>query len=119
MVRSSGRFPGKFYIDLEGQYALGDIAETTGFAKEQLDALYRKNGAVNEESLGVYFFASRESALDALHEIEALLAGASGKNVFLTHEEIDYIRQTLINEGSNVISVRNELKRRIFDKFNR
>ena len=72
-----------------------------------------------EDSLGVYFFDSREKALDAVRELEAILAGASGKAVFLTHEEIDYIRQALINEGSNVISVRNELKRRIFEKFNR
>ena len=45
MVRGSGRFPGKFYIDLEGQYAVGDIAETSGIPKERVEALYTGCGA--------------------------------------------------------------------------
>jgi hypothetical protein len=119
IVRASGRFPGKQYIDQDGCYALGDLAEATGLSKEKLEQIYLKNGAAYEESLGVYFFDSREAALGTIKELDEVLAGSSGKSVYLSHEEIDYIRQALINAGSNVISVRNELKRRIFEKFNR
>lgn len=119
IVRSSGRFPGKHYIDQDGRYALGDLAEATGLSKERLEQIYQRNGAIYEESLGVFFFDSRDAALAAIKELDNILAGSTGKSVYLSYEEIDYIRQALINEGSNVISVRNELKRRIFEKFNR
>jgi len=119
IVRSSGRFPGKHYIDQDGRYALGDLAEATGLSKERLEQIYQRNGAIYEESLGVFFFDSRDAALAAIKELDNILTGSTGKSVYLSYEEIDYIRQALINEGSNVISVRNELKRRIFEKFNR
>ncbi len=119
MVRGSGRFPGKHYIDQDGYYALGDLAEATGLSKAKLEQAYLKNGAAYEESLGVFFFNSRDAALETIRELDEMLAGSAGKSVYLSFEEIDYIRQALINEGSNVISVRNELKRRIFEKFNR
>lgn len=118
IVRSSGRFPGKHYIDQDGRYALGDLAEATGLSKERLEQIYLRNGAIYEESLGVFFFDSRDAALQTIKELDNILAGLTGKSVYLSYEEIDYIRQALINEGSNVISVRNELKRRIFEKFN-
>ncbi len=116
-VRGSGRFPGKFYIDLNGKYAAGDIAEAVGSNKETVEKLYERFSAVYEEALGVYFFSSREEALQAKKALDEKVSDRSGKTVFLTYEEIDYIRQALINEGSNVISVRNELKKNIFDKF--
>jgi len=119
IVRSSGRFPGKHYIDQDGRYALGDLAEATGLSKERLEQIYQRNGTIYEESLGVFFFDSRDAALAAIKELDNILTGSTGKSVYLSYEEIDYIRQALINEGSNVISVRNELKRRIFEKFNR
>jgi len=118
IVRSSARFQGKFYIDEGGHYATGDIAETLRLKKDKIEDIYLRNDAVYEDSIGVYFFTSREKALDAKSELDSLVSNASGKMVFLTYEEIDFIRQALINEGSNVISVRNELKKCIFDKFN-
>ncbi len=117
-VRGSGRYPGKFYVDLSGRYATGDIAAVTGLAKDAVEEVYQRNGASPDESTGVWFFDSREQALQAIHALGDQLAGMSGKAVFLTYEEIDYIRQALINEGSNIINVRNELKRRIFEKIN-
>ena len=119
MVRSSGRFPGKHYIDIAGQYLPADIAAQTGLELQKVEALYRHGGGSNDNPLGVWFFDSRDAALGVIRELESLQGGNSGKTVFLTYEELDYIRQALINEGSNVISVRNELKKRIFDKFNK
>ena len=117
-VRGSGRFPGKHYIDVAGKYGIEDISSATGIDRSRLEALYRGAGASADNNLGVWFFDTREAALAVIREIEALQTGSAGRMVFLTHEEIDYIRQALINEGSNVISVLNELKRHIFDKFN-
>lgn len=119
-IRGSGRYQGKCYIDLAGSYAIGEIAEATGLSKEVVEDVYIKRQAMYEEAVGVYYFPEREAALTAIADLEGMVAGGGvGKMVFLTYEELDYIRQALINEGSNVISVRNETKRRIFDKFNR
>lgn len=117
-MRGSGRYPGKFYIDLSGRYATGDIAAVIGQTKEAVDEIYQRLGASLDESTGVWFFDTREQALDAIRTLGDHMAGMSGKAVFLTYEEIDYIRQALINEGSNIINVRNELKKRIFEKIN-
>ncbi len=115
MVRASGRFPGKYYIDLNGEYGTGDVAKALGLPKETVEQRYALNEAVWEESLGVWFFPSRPSAEMAM---KALGVKKAGRSLFLTYDEIDYIRQALINEGSNVISVHNDLKHRIFEKFN-
>jgi hypothetical protein len=117
-VRGSGRFPGKYYIDLAGRYQPADLAALTGVAREKIEALCLRAGASSENEFAVPFFDSREAALGVVRELETLMPGVAGKTVFLTTEELDYLRQALINEGSNVISVRNEIKRRIFDKFN-
>ena len=117
-VRGSARYPGKYYIDLAGRYQPEDLAALTGVDQEKLEALCLRAGASTANEVGVPFFDSREAALGVVRELEALLPGVAGKTVFLTIEELDYLRQALINEGSNVISVRNEIKRRIFDKFN-
>ena len=119
-VRGSGRFLGKHYIDLNGSYELGEIALSTNLKKEQIEKIMQACNGELDSNLGVYFFSDRDSALSAIHEIENSITGMGpGKSIFLTNEEIDYIRQALINEGSNVISVRNEIKKHIFDKFNK
>ena len=118
-VRGSGRKPGKFYIDCAGHYAAGDIAEVTGTDKQTIENAYKAEGAELDDSVGVYYFSSREAALAAVRSLEeGMSAHGAGKVVFLTFEEIEYIRQALINEGSNIIYVRNDLKKTIFDKFN-
>lgn len=118
-IRSSGRMPGKCYIDLMGSYRASDIATMTGIGQEALEHLYISGGAVLDESLGVFYFPSREAALEALKALESHFCSHEfGKAVYLTFEEIEYIRKALINEGSNIINVRNDLKKCIFDKFN-
>jgi hypothetical protein len=41
-----------------------------------------------------------------------------GKAVFLSENEIEYIRKALINEGSNTIHVKSKIKDAIFKKLN-
>ena len=87
--------------------------------KQVLEEVYCSEGAILDSNAGVYYFSSREAALTAINRLEgSLTAHGSGRVVFLTYEEIEYIRQALINEGSNIIYVRNDLKKCIFDKFN-
>lgn len=118
-IRSSGRLPGKCYIDLAGSYSLGDLAQLTGLDRAFIERTYQSQSAVLDESVGVFYFDSRELALQALQQIESALSSkGGGKLVMLSLEEIEYIRQALINEGSNIINVRNDLKKSIFDKFN-
>lgn len=118
-VRSSGRQQGKFYIDCSGYYSTGDIAGMIGMDKKALEDIYTSQGAVLDDTVGVFYFPSRESAVETIKKLEDnLKSHGMGKVVFLTFEEIEYIRQALINEGSNIIYVRNDLKKCIFDKFN-
>ncbi len=118
-IRGSGRLSERYYIDCAGKYKTADIAEITGASKEKVEALYQAHKGELDDGVGVFYFPSREDALDVLKELETILDGrGAGKLVFLTFEEIDYIRQALINEGSNIINVRNDLKKYIFDKFN-
>lgn len=118
-IRSSGRAPDKYYIDCAGSYKISEIAEMTGIEKGMLEEIYFIHGAKLDDAIGVYYFPSRDCAVPAVKQIEEYFSKqGTGKVVFLTFEEIEYIRQALINEGSNIINVRNELKKGIFDKFN-
>ena len=118
-VRSSGRMPGKFYIDCAGRYKISEVCEIIGIGSDKLEEIYSLNSAKLDESIGVWYFPSREEGVQALKQLDDLFTtGSVGKIVFLTFEEIEYIRQALINEGSNIINVKNDLKKGIFDKFN-
>jgi len=118
-VRGSGRIPGKFYIDFAGNYKITEIAKLMGLEPNRLEDIYATYGAELDDAVGVWYFPSRQAALDALQEMDALFTTRKmGKIVVLTFEEMEYIRQALINEGSNIIHVRNDLKKGIFDKFN-
>lgn len=118
-VRSSGRVPDKFYIGCAEMFKIGDISEKTGIDVNKLEEIYLGHEAKLDKVVGVYYFPSRENAINALNELDEYLSNrGTGKVVFLTFEEMEYIRQALINEGSNIINVRNDLKKGIFDKFN-
>lgn len=118
-VRSSGRVAGKCYIDCAGSYKLSDIGEMIGININELEEIYSAHGGKLDETVGVWYFPSREDAVAALRQMDDYFSSKSvGKIVFLTFEEMEYIRQALINEGSNIINVRNDLKKGIFDKFN-
>jgi hypothetical protein len=90
-----------------------------GIDETKLEEIYLEHDAQLDKRADVYYFPSREQALSVLKKLEEYYSSSgTGKVVFLTFEEMEYIRQALINEGSNIINVRNELKKGIFDKFN-
>lgn len=119
-IRSSGIQTGKFYIDCAGFYAIDDIARLSGLEKSELERLYESSGAEYDSMSSIYYFPSKAAAAEVIGRLEESVAAKGfGKVVFLTFEEIEYIRQALIYEGSNIINVRNDLKKCIFDKFSR
>lgn len=111
--------PDKFCIDCAGKNKIGDISEMTGIEAGKIEEICLQHEALLDEIADVPYFPSREQAAEALKLLEDYSSvKETGKLVFLTFEEMEYIRQALINEGSNIINVRNELKKGIFDKFN-
>jgi hypothetical protein len=117
-IKNSGKIPDQYYIDYDGSCEIGEIIKLTGIEKRKLEKIYSSYGAELDKSSGMYYFPSRNHALDAIKVLNSyFLSRGAGKLVFLTFEEIEYIHQALINEGTNIINVKNDLKRGIFDKF--
>lgn len=118
-VKSSGRVPDQYYIDCDGSYEISMIAELADMEAHRLEEIYSSFEAKLDKNKGVYYFPSRNQAVSAIKALQSYFSKrGTGKVVFLSFEEMEYIRQALINEGSNIINVKNDLKRGIFDKFN-
>jgi hypothetical protein len=119
IVRTSGRKPGSFYIDYSGVYKLTDIAKVAAMGPSAVKEIYLDSGAVLDESIDVYYFGSIEAAQNAISALFSKIRSEQrGKMIFLTGQEIEYIRKALINEGSNAISIKSSVKDRIFEKLN-
>ena len=119
VVRVSGRKKDTYYIDYIGMYKISDIAKIAGANVLEIKEKYLENGAEYDEELDVYYFNSIESAKKAISSIlKNVKANKLGRMVLLTDTEIEYIRQALINEGSNTIIVNNKIKDAIFKKLN-
>jgi len=119
VVRVSGRKKDTYYIDYIGMYKISDIAKIAGANVLEIKEKYLENGAEYDEELDVYYFNSIESAKKAISSIlKNVKANKLGRMVLLTDTEIEYIRQALINEGSNTIRVNNKIKDAIFKKLN-
>lgn len=118
-VRSSSRVSGKYYIDCDGHSKINEIAGITGVENSKLEEIYLSCQAQWDDTAEAYYFSSGDQALKALKKLgDYFSCKKAGKLIFLTLEEMAYIRQALINEGSNIINVRNDLKKGLFDKFN-
>ncbi|NTV90420.1 MAG: hypothetical protein HGA22_08705 [Clostridiales bacterium] len=119
IVRTSGRKANSFYIDHAGVYKIDDIAKTGNLKASAIEEAYKKNGAVYDETLDVYYFSNSEDASKAISDITGKVKGEyKGRMVFLSEAEIELIRKALINENSNTIHIRNKLKDEIFKKLN-
>ncbi|HEX2946691.1 MAG TPA: hypothetical protein VHT96_12125 [Clostridia bacterium] len=119
IVRKSGRREDNYYIDYLGSYKVNDIAKLTGLKPALVTAVYTDHGAVLDEGQEVYYFGSVDAAKSAVGEIFGKVkADHKGKLVNLSEAEIEYIRQALINEGSNTIHLRSRIKDEIFKKLN-
>lgn len=119
IIRKSGRKDNSYYIDYSGIYKIVDISKAVGISAPAVRDIYVSNGAEYDESLDVYYFNSSENANKAIAEIlKKTKSALKGKAIFLTENEIEYIRKALINEGSNTIHVKNKIKDAIFKKLN-
>ena len=119
IVRTSGRNPGNYYIDYSGVYKLTDIARVAGLGSNTVRGIYLDHGAILDDAMDVYYFGSIEAAQNAIATIYSKIRSEQrGKMIFLTAQEIEYIRKALINEGSNTIHIKNSVKDRIFEKLN-
>jgi hypothetical protein len=119
IVRESGKNPGSFYIDYSGSYKLNEIAGISGMKASDIKKIYLDNGAVFDKTSDVYYFKSREFAINAITSISLRIKKElRGKLIFLTMSEIEYIRKALINEGANTFHIKEKIKDAIFTKLN-
>ena len=119
VVRISGRKKDTYYIDYLGVYKISDIAKIAGANVSEIKEKYLENGAEYDADMDVYYFNSIESAKKTISSVlKKVGANKLGRAVLLTDAEIEYIRQALINEGSNTIRVNNKVKDAIFKKLN-
>ncbi|MGE5614941.1 MAG: hypothetical protein ACM3XR_11120 [Bacillota bacterium] len=119
IVRKSGRRENNYYIDYSGSYKAEDIAKITGLKPNAVKEIYAEHGAIYDDSQEVYYFGSVEAAKNAIAQIFGRVKPSlKGKTVTLTEAEVEYIRQALINEGSNTIHLKSKIKDEIFRKLN-
>ncbi|MGI6668866.1 MAG: hypothetical protein ACOX4M_05455 [Acetivibrionales bacterium] len=119
IVRKSGRRENNYYIDYSGSYRTEDIAKITGLKPDAVKEIYSEHGAIYDESQEVYYFGSVEAAKNAIAQVFGRVKPSlKGKTIILTEAEVEYIRQALINEGSNTIHLKGKIKDEIFRKLN-
>ncbi len=100
LVRSSGRYPGSFYIDCGGLYHIDEIAKGAGLEAERLHKLYEANGGKLNSEQDVYYFSDAGNAKKAISGIFAAMQNSNkGKYVFFSEEEIQYLRKSVINDA--------------------
>jgi len=119
IVRASGRREKSYYIDYLGVYKVTEISKDTGIEAPALTEKYLSNGADYDKELDIFYFDSIDSAKKTISDIlKGIKIEKRGKIVFLTDAEIEYIRQALINEGVNVLHLKNKVKDTILKKLN-
>jgi len=119
VVRISGKRANSCYIDYSGIYDVTEIAKLSGLNAQTIVDKYISFGAIQDKENNVYYFSNTEDAKNAVSAIIADMPDdIKGIPVILTLSEIEYIRKALINEGSQVIHVKNSIIDSIFKKLN-
>ena len=119
IIRASARREGNYYIDYSGEYKISGIALVSGLDIPEVQDIYLKQGGELDTLHEVYYFDSIISARKAVSEILTKTGHSTfGKLVFLTETEIEYIRNSLIKEGTNTVGLNRSLKDEIFKKLN-
>ncbi len=119
IIRMSGRKEGCCYIDYSGVYKIAEISKITGIDAPSIKEMYVKNGGSYDDNQDVYYFCEMENAKKAISDIlRTMKSEQKGRVLFLTEAEVEYIRKALINEGSNTIHLKNNVKDAIFKKLN-
>lgn len=118
VVRKSA-YNGAYYIDYNGHYTLQDISNEIHQPVKKLQEVYEKFDGTFSSEMNVFYFPSLELAKHAVEEaLSGVDAADRGKAIYLTESEIEYIRKALINEDSNIISLKTKIKDTIFKKLN-
>ena len=119
IVRISGKKNGCFYIDYVGLYKIADISKTAKVGERKLEQIYRFNGGVLDEENGVYYFPDEISAKKTISDIFAVMKPVEkGRSIRFTEAEIEYIRKSLINDGSGFAGIDSRIQAEIFKKLN-
>jgi hypothetical protein len=119
LVRKSGKRENSFYIDYTGSYTVRDLSKILGLKASIVEDIYKRHGAIHDETLDIYYFESADDARASLEDILGEITPDNiGRAVYLTNEEIELIRQALINEGVNTIGTKSKIKDTIFRKLN-
>jgi hypothetical protein len=119
LVRKSGKRENSFYIDYSGTYTIRDLSKILGLKASIVEDIYKRHNAKLDKTLDIYYFESADDARTSLKDIfHEITPDNIGRAVYLTNEEIELIRQALINEGVNTIGTKSEIKDTIFKKLN-
>jgi hypothetical protein len=119
IVRASAKKTHCHYIDYLGQYKINDLSKLTGISESDLDKIFTGNKGVFDNELQIFYFNAVKDAEAAIKKILTNITSEKHERaLYLTEPEIEYIRQALINEGSNTLHIRNKIKDDIFKKLN-
>lgn len=117
-VRNSAKVDG-YYIDYLGNYSVTGLKEELDISEELIISTFEKYSMAYDDTIGVYYFGSKDKANTAIDILVAAVpANQRGRAVYLTDKEIELIRKALINEDSNLLTVKASLKDQIFKKLN-
>jgi hypothetical protein len=119
IVRASAKKANCHYIDYLGQYKINDLSNLTGISEDNLGKIFTENKGFLDNELQVFYFNSIKDAEATIKKILTNITSEKHERaLYLTEPEIEYIRQALINEGSNTLHIRNKIKDDIFKKLN-
>jgi len=117
-VRSSAKVEG-FYIDYLGNFSLTALKNYLDISDKIIQSTFEKYSNSYDDEFGIYYFDSKEKALIAIDVLVAAVpASKRGRAVYLTDKEIELIRKALINEDTNILTVKASLRDEIFKKLN-
>lgn len=120
MIRQSALKDGAYYIDFNGEYEISKMSSCTGITENTIHHIYEDHKGVFDTNKHVYYFEQRGNAADAVEELSTkLFRSKVTRTVELTEEEIEFIRKALINEDSNIIFMKNDMRTSIFNKLNK
>lgn len=120
IVRLSGKKDNGYYIDYLGVYKVVEISKLVNIESSSIRDTYMNHGAIYDEIQDIYYFTSIDNAKATIVAIlQNMKTEHKGRLVLLSEAEIEYIRKALINEGGNILHVKNSIKDRIFKKLNR
>lgn len=108
-----------YYIDYLGNYSIPALSTALEIDESLIQSVFNKYSSEYNEDMNVYYFNNSDKANEAISVLVAAVpANKRGRAVYLTDKEIELIRKALINEDSNLLTVKKSIKDNIFKKLN-